>query len=230
MTARLVAAILGLALVLGAVSLGARGGSYTFDAAPAATTAPTTTVVLPTPSTDAEAEAARIAQENRELGAIPLLQIATVLYVTVVVVLLGVGAWFLIGYLRDGGRRRWGRIDPQVYPAPAPAPAPAIASAVEQALVMTEQGEAREAVIACWLLLGRAAAVAGSPARPAETAGEFAVRLAGEQMLSESALARLADLYREARFSRHPVTDDLRRSARRALGVLQSELGSGVRL
>lgn len=229
---RLVVVLLGLAVLVGAVSLAARGGVYTATTGPEpvpVTTAPEFTLVPPTAAADAERE--RIEQQNEQLGDIPALQVATVFYILVVVVILAIGVTFVVGYLRDGGRWRSRRTGPLARPdLSEPGTAPALARAVDEAVLVVEQGEAREAVIACWLLLGRAAAAAGTPARPAETAGEYAARLAEEHVLSEAALVRLADLYREARFSSHPVDDGLRRAARRALGILQAELGSGVRL
>ncbi len=101
--------------------------------------------------------------------------------------------------------------------------------AVDEALERVEQGQTREAVVACWLLLERAAGAAGSPARSYETTTEYAARLAGEQLVSGPALTRLAGLYRVARFSDHPVEPVMRAQARSALGVLQQELTGGVR-
>lgn len=105
-----------------------------------------------------------------------------------------------------------------------------LAVAVEEALGQLEHGETREAVVACWLLLERAAAAAGSAALAHETTTEFAARLAGEQLVSGAALTRLAGLYRVARFSGHPVDPGMRAQARSALAVLQGELTGGVRL
>jgi hypothetical protein len=68
----------------------------------------------------------------------------------------------------------------------------ALPSAVHRALdVVNDQPAAREAVVRAWLLLGEAAAAAGTPARPAETAGEYARRLAVAHDLPPASVERL---------------------------------------
>lgn len=127
---------------------------------------------------------------------------------------------------------RWRRERPPGggHAAPPGTPARPLVGAVEEALDRVEQGQTREAVVACWLLLERAADAAGSAALPHETTTEYAARLAGEQLVSNGALTRLAGLYRVARFSDHPVDPQMRAQARSALGVLQRELTGGARL
>jgi hypothetical protein len=100
----------------------------------------------------------------------------------------------------------------------------ALAPAAEQALVAVEQPDAREAVVRSWLLLGEAAAATGVPSRPAETAAEYAARLAAELEVPGSELDRLADLYREARFSQHAVGEPQRAEARELLRRLRDRL------
>jgi len=104
------------------------------------------------------------------------------------------------------------------------APPRPLTEGVDRALLAVEHPAAREAVVRAWLLLGEAAAAAGSPAHPAETATEYADRLALEHQLSRPALYRLAELYRVARFSEHPVGEAERDDARRALTELRSAL------
>jgi hypothetical protein len=111
-----------------------------------------------------------------------------------------------------------------VVPAAAGPPPASMAEAVREALVVVEQPGAREAVVRSWLLLGRAAAEAGTPPRPADTAAEYGARVAAEQGLDPTALGRLAALYREARFSTHPVGEAERAEARAVLESLRAEL------
>lgn len=100
----------------------------------------------------------------------------------------------------------------------------ALPDAVERALEVIEDPDAREAVIRAWLLLGAAAAEAGTPARPAETAAEYARRLAAAHDLPVPSLERLAALYREARFSDHEVRPGQREQAREELHRLRAAL------
>ena len=79
-----------------------------------------------------------------------------------------------------------------------------------------------------WLLLGEAAATAGSARRPAESAREYAHRLADAYQLPAQSLERLAALYREARFSDHEMRSEQRELARRELFALQTALAGAV--
>ena len=105
----------------------------------------------------------------------------------------------------------------------------ALPGAVERALDAVEDPDAREAVVQAWLLLGRAAAETGTAPRPAETAAEYARRLAAERGLPAGAVAALAELYREARFSTHEVLPEQRDRAREHLLALRSALARGSR-
>jgi hypothetical protein len=95
---------------------------------------------------------------------------------------------------------------------------------VERALDAVEDPDAREAVVQAWLLLGRAAAETGTAPRAAETAAEYARRLAAERGLPAGAVAALAELYREARFSTHEVRPEQRDRAREHLLALRAAL------
>lgn len=104
-------------------------------------------------------------------------------------------------------------------------PSNPLAPAVQRALTaVTDQPDAREAVVRAWLLLGEAAAAAGTAPRPAETAGEYAERLAAAHDLPRTSVERLATLYREARFSDHTVVAEQRDAARTELLALQAAL------
>jgi hypothetical protein len=126
--------------------------------------------------------------------------------------------------LRRAGRSPHASTSPEVAPT-----AETLPDAVERALQVVVSPDAREAVVRAWLLLGEAAAAAGTPARPAETAAEYAARLAEAHRLPVSSLQRLAELYREARFSAHPVRPDQQALARAELTTLRSALVGGDR-
>lgn len=225
---RAVAAVLVAAILVVLAGLVARADPYVGERpTQAVTRSETPEAAVPTPST---AEERARDEENKALADIGTLQVLTTLFLAVVVFVLALGAWYLFWWLRDGSRWHWPAATAPGRPVAPRAVTRELSAAVEQALIVVEDGPAREAVVACWLLLQRAAAAAGSPARASETARDYAARLAGEQLISEAALTDLAELYREARFSAHEVGPDLRARARRRLAVLQTELGSGVRL
>jgi hypothetical protein len=151
-----------------------------------------------------------------------------VLMVLGVLYLLGFGGWTV--RRARGGRRhwwipgwwRWYRR--RAAPAPALPPAEALAGAAAAGLRRIEEGEPREAVVACWVLLERAAADAGVARRPAETAAELTGRVLAAYRVSAGVLTELADLYREARFSRHRLGEPERDRARAALAQGSAEL------
>ncbi|HJQ05064.1 MAG TPA: DUF4129 domain-containing protein [Nocardioides sp.] len=93
-------------------------------------------------------------------------------------------------------------------------------AALEQDLTeLDEGGSVRNAVVAAWVRLEEHAARAGVVRHPEDTPAEFVARaLAAE--LDPDALAELADLYREARFSRHPIGEAQRDAARDCLARL----------
>jgi hypothetical protein len=118
-------------------------------------------------------------------------------------------------------RRRYGQ---RPLPATGEPAADALAEAVDAALRRLEEGEPHDAVIACWVLLERAAADAGTARRPSETPAELVARVLAEQRVTEPALRRLAALYREARYSRHRLGEPERTAARAALHQVRAEL------
>ena len=81
------------------------------------------------------------------------------------------------------------------------------------------EGEPRNVVVRCWVALEDAAASSGLTRDPAETAAEFTQRFLGVWDVDEVLTQELAELYREARFSRHPIT---RETGDRAVGVVNS--------
>ncbi|HEU4949111.1 MAG TPA: DUF4129 domain-containing protein [Kribbella sp.] len=101
-----------------------------------------------------------------------------------------------------------------------------LAEAVEAGLDAVGSGTATDAVIACWIALEEAAASAGVARAAAETPSEFTVRVLGVGGISEPELNRLAELYREARYSSRGSTEEARAQARTALSRLRDELAA----
>lgn len=85
-------------------------------------------------------------------------------------------------------------------------------------------GAPRNAIVACWLRLEDAVAEAGMPRRPSETSAELTARVLRHWSVDADVIADLADLYREARFSRHEMTEPSRTAAVEALRRLHADL------
>jgi Domain of unknown function (DUF4129) len=129
-------------------------------------------------------------------------------------------AWFpgfALWLVKLGRRGTPPELDDDVEPPP-------LAEAVEQGLRDLDQGGAGEGVVACWVQLERAAADAGTHRSAPETASELVGRLIERHPVSSAPLFRLAELYREARYSRHELPESARTEARAALEQLRTEL------
>jgi hypothetical protein len=129
-------------------------------------------------------------------------------------------------YLPAGGL--WfGRREPKpAEPAPVDdeVTPPPLVDAVAEGLRELDQGGPGEGVVACWVQLERAAADAGTHRGAPDTASELVGRLIDRHPVSSGPLLRLADLYREARYSRHELPESARSEARAALEQVRAEL------
>jgi hypothetical protein len=150
------------------------------------------------------------------------------LLLAAVLVLFGYLGWSRIRWGGIGLARRRARTPPGSRRPPDPIGAgPAAGSlteAVDAGLRQLDEGEPRDAVVACWVLLERAAAEAGTARRPSETPAQLVTRVLAEHRVTGEALDRLVGLYREARYSRHVLGDPARAQARTALERVRREL------
>ncbi len=153
--------------------------------------------------------------------------------VLLVLGLIGVGfgivilTWLLrtVIYRRQLARMR--------HRAPPPAPPDAagdlavhLSAAVDDALFeLGSTGPVSDSIIACWRRLEDAAARAGIPAAESDTAQDQVERIFAARQVRTEPLVTLADLYREARFSRHQMTGHDVDEARAALTQILAELG-----
>ena len=113
--------------------------------------------------------------------------------------------------MRDGGLPqlfgRFGRRPgppSMILPEFASPPLTLDAGAARSALL---RGDPRNAIVACWMQLERDATAAGLGRHDAETSQEYVERVVAAASVDRVPIGELAALYREARFSRHPVTD-----------------------
>lgn len=149
----------------------------------------------------------------------------------VVALLLALGLLVLGALLVAVVAAQLGRRRPDETAAPGPAAAydleavrDEIARAAEDQRAALAEGEARDGIIACWVRLEETAARAGAPRSPADTPTEFVVRLLHALDVDPRAVAALAGLYHEARFSTHRMPPDCRARAREALDAIHRDL------
>ena len=105
-----------------------------------------------------------------------------------------------------------------------PEPLDALVDEVARGLRSVPKGSPRNAIVAMWIRLEEATVAAGFERRIWETPAEFVRRALSTYPVDEQDIGRLADLYREARFSAHRLTEDHRDEATRCLRRLHEQL------
>jgi hypothetical protein len=96
--------------------------------------------------------------------------------------------------------------------------------AEEQRTLLEVTGEPRNAIVACWHRFELQAERAGAQRRVWQTTSEFVLGALDLVGADRGAVSELAELYREARFSDHPMTDVHRRRALEALDAIHHSL------
>lgn len=84
--------------------------------------------------------------------------------------------------------------------------------------------DVRDGIVACWVVFEDAAAESLVAREPAETASAFVVRFLHSLDVDPRPVAELAQLFLEARFSTHPMPEDARTRAERALSAIHRDL------
>lgn len=87
-----------------------------------------------------------------------------------------------------------------------------------------ERGASGEAVINAWLALEDTAQLVGVGDDTSRTPAELVKAVLERYDVDRESLARLADVYREARFSAHPIGEPQRETARSALARIRHDL------
>ncbi|NUR61128.1 MAG: DUF4129 domain-containing protein, partial [Catenulispora sp.] len=149
--------------------------------------------------------------------------------VNVVMYLIAAAALALLGYgLYRLLRRRWFtrlRLPVLEFGELPDADLEQLAEAVAAGSeALAYQGEAREAVIACYAAMEEVLGAAGSGRREADTPEDFLQRVTGTRLIPAEPARRLTELFREARFSRHPIAEAQRGEARDALAAIAEHL------
>lgn len=96
--------------------------------------------------------------------------------------------------------------------------------ATETARLVLTEGEPRNAIVACWMQLEAETAWAGFPRLDHETSAEYVERVIAMASVDPGPITRLAALYREARFSEHPIDEHHRVAAIEALEQVEQSL------
>jgi len=110
-----------------------------------------------------------------------------------------------------------------VVPDPA-AVAERVASDRDEHLARLAEGMPRNGIVRCWVLFEDEARGMGVGPGPSETPTEFLTRFLHRLDVDPRPAGRLAQLYHEARFSTHELTEAHREAARQALLRLHQEL------
>ncbi|WP_050669020.1 DUF4129 domain-containing protein [Luteipulveratus halotolerans] len=109
---------------------------------------------------------------------------------------------------------------------PVPPVAEAVAESRHAQHAALLEGAPSNAIVACWVQLEQSVADAGVHRAPSETSAELTLRVLDDLDTDREALRILAGLYREARYSQHPLTEDHRRRAQDALDRIHAHLPS----
>ncbi len=191
---------------------------------------PTPSSLTTTPTTDEplDDEYRKEAEDIVRSSEVPL-WLKVVVWAFEVAVLLGLVLLVLLvaRALRDAWNRRTARAleeriaaDVEALNAPDVAREAVTrgARAQDEAL---ESGSPRNGIVAVWHTLEKQAAASGLR-RPSETPAEFVLRLLDLAQADPGTVTELAELYREARFSDHPMGEDDRRRAHELLAHIRT--------
>ena len=150
-------------------------------------------------------------------------------FVLVVLAVILAVVVFLVMLARDQrGPRRRRESRPTVEFTTLDGPArlvEAIAEDAEQQDALLREGDPRNAIVAAWQRFEVQGASVGIGRKSWETSSEYALRILDLVAADSGAVNRLAGLYREARFSDHPLTEDHRARALEALARVRRSLG-----
>ncbi|MEO9152502.1 MAG: DUF4129 domain-containing protein [Lapillicoccus sp.] len=140
-----------------------------------------------------------------------------------IVIALLAGLWLVRTAWRHAPRYR-SRVHEEQQIVPLPELPEELTRSATARMALLQAGTPRNAIVACWLDLEDAAGAVGLPRLAAETSAEYTTRVLKTWDIAPDALGSLAALYREARFSRHDLTEAHREVAVRRLTVLHEEL------
>jgi hypothetical protein len=124
--------------------------------------------------------------------------------------------------------RRRRPVLPPPEPDLEPAAEPLVAALAAGARVLHEDPDPRTAIIGCYAAMERSLADAGSPPRMADTPAEVLGRATASGLVRSAPATTLTGLFRQARYSSHPMTEADRTAAIGTLAQVRTDLGSGA--
>jgi hypothetical protein len=125
--------------------------------------------------------------------------------------------------------RRRGAIDDEPFDGEdEPSEVTALADAVSAAEVELDShgDDTRAAIIAAYLAMERQLVASGSSRYASDTPTDFLMRAMSASRVSRGSATRLTELFREARFSTHPMPSTARADAARALARVADDLSA----
>jgi uncharacterized protein DUF4129 len=125
-------------------------------------------------------------------------------------------------------RRRQALPPPPPEPDVEPDAEPLVAALAAGARVLHEDPDPRTAIIGCYAAMERSLADAGSPPRMADTPAEVLGRATASGLVRSVPATTLTGLFRQARYSSHPMTEADRAAAIGALAQVRADLDSGA--
>jgi hypothetical protein len=156
-------------------------------------------------------------------------------YLIAVAFVVAVGALVVLGVVHLVHRLRDHSLDlPSAPEGFQPDANPDVAVARELGLRRERQldalrhGTPRNGIVACWLELEDTVRASGVVPQPHQTAEELTQQVLRELTVDRGSISELARLYREARFSRHAMSETDRAAAQAAVERLHEDLGAGA--
>lgn len=151
--------------------------------------------------------------------------VVIVMYVLIAAVVLAIVA-FLVYRLVTSRPNGWDLVEERAATQPD---AEQLREALRAGLSDIDAGgDARKAVIACWLRLERLAAEAGLARLESETPTDLVTRMLAAGDVDDAALRQLAAVYQRARYAPHTVDAAERTAARAALAAVAEQLTVAV--
>ncbi|AUG82076.1 hypothetical protein CFP65_7498 [Kitasatospora sp. MMS16-BH015] len=124
--------------------------------------------------------------------------------------------------------RRRAATAPGLFDSPPEEPDQALAEAVDSGRRALHGEDVRTAVIACYAAMELSLADSGVPGRASDSPSDLLARAAADGRLAGEAPQALAELFREARYSTHPMTPHHLDRARAALDTIAAQLAAAA--
>lgn len=169
------------------------------------------------PPTEDGLDTSHVQQSDPRIVSLVELVLKLALVIVVVIVLVAIGRALL-----DQWRAR--RATEDEVTAGADVVPEALLEAALEGERLLERGIPANAVITAWVALEDACRAAGIRDDDSRTSTELVTTVLRSHRVERAPLDSLADLYREARFSTHPIGEDHRTAARAALVQVQADL------